>query len=185
MLLCLTIIGIPLSKMCNEHFDGARARILMKNIAYVGVLCALLDIDRAIVKQLLEETFASKPKLVDSNLEAINLGYEYATDNFTCPLPVRAETMGDNSKHILIDGNSAAALGWGRASSSPRSSLSPGPVSSSTAAGGAKRQRLRSSATFASSSMALQKSCRSGRRPACTAAFRFSRQVRGVAVRSR
>ena len=29
----ITIIGIPLSRMCNEHFDGARARILMKNIA--------------------------------------------------------------------------------------------------------------------------------------------------------
>ncbi|MEE4172672.1 MAG: 2-oxoacid:acceptor oxidoreductase subunit alpha [Xanthomonadales bacterium] len=107
----ITVLGVPLARLCNEHFEVARVRILMKNIAYVGVLCALLDIDRAIVKQLLEETFASKPKLVDSNLEAINLGYEYAIEHFTCPLPVRAETMGDNSAHILIDGNSAAALG--------------------------------------------------------------------------
>ena len=37
----ITIIGVPLSKMCNENFDGARARILMKNIAYVGVIAAL------------------------------------------------------------------------------------------------------------------------------------------------
>lgn len=107
----VTVLGVPLAKLCNEHFSVARVRILMKNIAYVGVLCALLDIDRAIVKQLLEETFAAKPKLVDSNLEAINLGWDYAQANFTCPLPVRAEAMGDNSKHILIDGNSAAALG--------------------------------------------------------------------------
>ncbi len=107
----ITVLGVPLARMCNEHFDKARVRILMKNIAYVGVLSALLGIDRAVLKQLLEETFASKPKLVDSNLEAINLGYEYATANFTCPLPVRAEPMGDNAGHILIDGNSAAALG--------------------------------------------------------------------------
>lgn len=107
----VTVLGVPLARLCNEHFDIARVRILMKNIAYVGVLCALLDIDRALVKTLLEETFASKPKLVDSNLEAIRLGYDYAMANFTCPLPVRAETMGDNQKHILIDGNSAAALG--------------------------------------------------------------------------
>ncbi|KAA9131481.1 2-oxoacid:acceptor oxidoreductase subunit alpha [Marinihelvus fidelis] len=107
----ITVLGVPLARMCNEHFDKARVRILMKNIAYVGVLSALLGIDRAVLKQLLEETFASKPKLVDSNLEAINLGYEYATANFTCPLPVRAEAMGDNAGHILIDGNSAAALG--------------------------------------------------------------------------
>ena len=107
----ITVLGVPLAKLCNERFSGARIRILMKNIAYVGVLAALLDIDTRILRSLLEETFASKPKLVESNLIAINLGFNYAMENFTCPIPVRAETMGDNSKHILIDGNSAAGLG--------------------------------------------------------------------------
>jgi len=107
----ITVLGVPLSKMCNENFSVARIRILMKNIAYVGVLSALLGIDRGILKALLEETFANKPRLVDSNLKAINLGFDYASEHFTCPLPVRAEQMGDNSGHILIDGNSAAALG--------------------------------------------------------------------------
>jgi 2-oxoglutarate ferredoxin oxidoreductase subunit alpha len=107
----ITVLGVPLSRMCNEQFDVARVRILMKNIAYVGVLAALMDIDTEILKTLLEETFASKPKLVAGNLEAIRLGYDFATENFSCPLPVRAERMGDNSAHILIDGNSAAALG--------------------------------------------------------------------------
>ena len=107
----ITVLGVPLAGMCNEHFSASRIRILMKNVAYVGVLSALLDIDPAILRQLLEETFASKPKLIDGNLEAINLGYDYAQKHFTCPLPVRAETMGDNRGHILIDGNSAAALG--------------------------------------------------------------------------
>jgi len=107
----VTVLGVPLARLCNEHFEVARVRILMKNIAYVGVLCALLDIDRDIVRDLLEETFASKPQLVESNLEAIALGHDFAMNNFSCPLPVRAEPMGDNSRHILIDGNSAAALG--------------------------------------------------------------------------
>jgi 2-oxoglutarate ferredoxin oxidoreductase subunit alpha len=107
----ITVLGVPLAKLCNENFSDARVRILMKNIAYVGVLSALLDIDTQVIKTLIEETFASKPKLVESNLKAIKLGFDYAKDNFTCPLPVRAETMGDNSKHIMIDGNSAAGLG--------------------------------------------------------------------------
>jgi 2-oxoglutarate ferredoxin oxidoreductase subunit alpha len=107
----VTILGVPLSKLCNEHFSVARLRILMKNVAYVGVLVALLDIDLEIVRELLEEAFAAKPKLVDSNLEAIRLGYDYARANFTCPLPVRAEKMGDNAGKILIDGNAAAGLG--------------------------------------------------------------------------
>ncbi len=107
----ITVLGVPLAKLCNENFSDARVRILMKNIAYVGVLAALLNIDTEVLRILIEETFASKPKLVESNLKAINLGFNYAMENFTCPLPVRVETMGDNSEHIMIDGNSAAALG--------------------------------------------------------------------------
>ncbi len=107
----ITVLGVPLAKLCNENFSDARVRILMKNIAYVGVLAALLNIDIQVLHTLIEETFASKPKLIESNLKAIRLGFDYAMDNFTCPLPFRAETMGDNSKHIMIDGNSAAALG--------------------------------------------------------------------------
>jgi 2-oxoglutarate ferredoxin oxidoreductase subunit alpha len=107
----ITVLGVPLAKMCNENFSDARIRILMKNIAYVGVLAALLSIDTKVLRTLIEETFASKPKLIESNLKAINLGYNYAMETFTCPLPIRAETMGDNSKHIMIDGNSAAGLG--------------------------------------------------------------------------
>jgi 2-oxoglutarate ferredoxin oxidoreductase subunit alpha len=107
----ITVLGVPLAKLANEHYSVARIRILMKNVAYVGVLAALMNIDLDIIKDLLQETFAAKPKLVDGNLEAIMLGYDYAQANFSCPLPVRAETMGDNSGNILIDGNAAAALG--------------------------------------------------------------------------
>jgi len=107
----ITVLGVPLSKLCNEAFDVARIRILMKNVAYVGVLAALMDIDLNIIKTLLEETFASKPRLVESNLKAIMLGFDYAKENFTCPLPSRAEAMGDNSGNIMITGNEATGLG--------------------------------------------------------------------------
>jgi len=107
----ITVLGVPLARLCNEKFKKARLRILMKNVAYVGVLSALLDIDLGIMRKLLEETFAGNARLVESNLEAIMLGYDYASENFTCPLPVRAETMGDNSGNILINGNEAIGLG--------------------------------------------------------------------------
>lgn len=105
------VLGIPLSRMCNEHFEGARARILMKNIAYVGALAALLDIDLGVITSLLEETFADKKKLIDSNMQAIRLGYDYALEHFACPLPCRVEAMDGTAGQIVIDGNTAAALG--------------------------------------------------------------------------
>src|SRR5690606_14644115 len=54
----VTILGVPLARMCNEHFTDARTRILMKNIAYVGTLAALLDLDRELIEAGLKETFA-------------------------------------------------------------------------------------------------------------------------------
>ncbi len=107
----ITVVGIPLSKMCNEQFEGVRTRILMKNVAYVGALAALLNIDLAVITQLLEETFASKQHLVASNLEAIRLGYDYAKEHFSCPLSKSIAPMDKTKDHIMIDGNTAAGLG--------------------------------------------------------------------------
>jgi 2-oxoglutarate ferredoxin oxidoreductase subunit alpha len=107
----VTVLGVPLSKMCNESFEGARARVLMKNIAYVGALAALLEIDVDVITQLLEETFADKKHLIESNVQAIRLGYDYASENFVCPLPSKVAAMDGTKGHIVIDGNTAAGLG--------------------------------------------------------------------------
>ncbi|MGI9257742.1 MAG: 2-oxoacid:acceptor oxidoreductase subunit alpha [Gammaproteobacteria bacterium] len=107
----ITIVGVPLARMCNEKFSNARARILMKNMAYVGALAALLELDRDVIKQLVEEMFAAKKALIQSNMDAIELGYNYAIENFDCPLATRVEPMDKTTNHIMIDGNTAAALG--------------------------------------------------------------------------
>jgi 2-oxoglutarate ferredoxin oxidoreductase subunit alpha len=83
----------------------------MKNIAYVGAVAALMDIDVEVIKGLLEETFATKEHLIASNMEAIHLGYDYAIENFSCPLPPKIEKMDATNKHVVIDGNTASALG--------------------------------------------------------------------------
>ena len=107
----INVVGIPLSRLCNEHFEGVRARILMKNIAYVGALAGLLDLDLDVITALLEETFGEKQHLIASNMEAIRLGYDYAVEHFDCPLPYRVESMDATTGHIVIDGNTAAGLG--------------------------------------------------------------------------
>ena len=107
----ITLIGVPLAKLCNENFEGVRARILMKNVSYVGVLAALLGIDMEKIKELLNETYASKASLVATNLKAIELGFAYTQENFTCPLPLRVQAMDKTAGHIMIDGNTAAGLG--------------------------------------------------------------------------
>jgi 2-oxoglutarate ferredoxin oxidoreductase subunit alpha len=107
----ITFLGVPLAQMCNESFRDPRERILMKNIAYAGSLCAALAIDMHVVDELLEEKYGRKKALLDSNHKALKLGYDYATDNFKCPLPFYLQKMDANADKILIDGNTATALG--------------------------------------------------------------------------
>ncbi len=107
----ITILGIPLAQMCNQRFENARARILMKNMAYVGALAALLDLDMDVLRDLIEEQFAIKKKLIGANMEAIELGFDYAQEHFQCPLRTRVQALDKTAGHIMIDGNSAAALG--------------------------------------------------------------------------
>jgi 2-oxoglutarate ferredoxin oxidoreductase subunit alpha len=106
----VTFLGVPLAEMCTQSFRESRERILMKNIAYAGALIAVLDVDMQIVEQLLDEKFSSKKAMRESNLKALKLGYDYAREHFD-PLPFRLEKMNENSDKILIDGNTATALG--------------------------------------------------------------------------
>ncbi|MFC4310378.1 2-oxoacid:acceptor oxidoreductase subunit alpha [Steroidobacter flavus] len=107
----ITIFGVPLARICNETFQGVRSRILLKNIVYAGVLGALLDIELDVMRSLLGESYANKKSLLDSNVKALELGYNYAKEHFPCPLPLRVARMDKTANHIMIDGNTAAALG--------------------------------------------------------------------------
>jgi 2-oxoglutarate ferredoxin oxidoreductase subunit alpha len=106
----VTYLGVPLARMCVEKFRGSRERILMKNIAYVGALAALIGLDMEIMKALLLETFGKKKALLESNHTALALGYDYAKEHFGA-LPIRLETMKPDGEYVMMDGNTAAALG--------------------------------------------------------------------------
>ena len=107
----ITVLPVPLGAMCLEAFAGDRERTLMRNIAYAGALVALLDIEIGVVEEMIREQFSRKPALLDSNFRALRLGHDYARAHFECPLPIRLERMDATSDYILIDGNTAAALG--------------------------------------------------------------------------
>lgn len=107
----VTFLGVPFARLCTQNFREPRERILMKNIAYAGAIIALLDIDLSIVEKLLDEKFGAKKALRESNTKALRLGYDYAKQNFDCPLPFRVKRMDANGDKVLIDGNTASALG--------------------------------------------------------------------------
>src|SRR5262245_39147806 len=107
----ITVIGVPLTAICNREYTDPRQRQLFKNIIYVGALSALLDMDVKVIEQLIGEQFKSKEKLIGANVHALHLGRDWALMNLQCPIGLtlkRANAVGDR---IFIEGNSAAALG--------------------------------------------------------------------------
>jgi 2-oxoglutarate ferredoxin oxidoreductase subunit alpha len=107
----ITVVGVPLTAICNREYTDPRQRQLFKNIIYVGALSALLDMDLAEVEKLIGEQFKGKDKLIQPNIHALHLGRDYALENLQCPIGLRlrrADAVGDR---IFIEGNAAAALG--------------------------------------------------------------------------
>jgi 2-oxoglutarate/2-oxoacid ferredoxin oxidoreductase subunit alpha len=105
------IIGVPLTEICNTTYNDPRQRQLFKNIMYVGVLSALLDMDVAAIEKLIAEQYKGKEKLLKPNLEALHLGRDWALNNVPCPIGLRvrkADAVGDR---IFVEGNAATALG--------------------------------------------------------------------------
>ncbi len=107
----VTVIGMPLTAMCNAEYTDARQRQLFKNIIYLGALAALLDIDTAEIEKLIAEQYKGKEALLEPNRKALHMGRDYALANFACPLPIRVRRANAVGDRIFIDGNSAAALG--------------------------------------------------------------------------
>src|SRR5262247_3025895 len=107
----ITVIGVPLTAICNREYSDPRQRQLFKNIIYVGVLTALLDMDVPEVEKLIGEQFKGKDKLIGPNIRALQLGRDHALMNLTCPLGIRLKRATAVGDRIFIEGNSAAALG--------------------------------------------------------------------------
>ena len=107
----ITVIGIPLTEICNAVYSDPRQRQLLKNIMALGALSMLLDIDAAVIEQLLGEQFRGKDKLVAANVQALNLGRDFAREHLAHPLPIRVERSHRVGQRIFLDGNTAAGLG--------------------------------------------------------------------------
>jgi 2-oxoglutarate/2-oxoacid ferredoxin oxidoreductase subunit alpha len=107
----ITVIGVPLTAICNREYTDPRQRQLFKNIIYVGALSALLDMDVAVIEKLISEQFKGKEKLFDANKHALHLGRDWALLNLECPIGLRLKPTDKVGDRIFIEGNSAAALG--------------------------------------------------------------------------
>jgi 2-oxoglutarate ferredoxin oxidoreductase subunit alpha len=107
----VTRLGVPLTQMCNAAYTDPRQRQLFKNVMYVGALSALLDMEVEVVEKLIGEQFWGKEKLIKPNIAAMQMGRDWALKNLSCPIGLRLKRVDKVGERIMVEGNSAAALG--------------------------------------------------------------------------
>jgi len=107
----LTFYAVPYDKITAAVCPESKLRKLVKNMVYVGVVAKLLNLDMAEVEKALRKQFAKKLKAAELNWNAAKAGYDWAESSLTKADPFTIERMNETSGMIIIDGNSAAALG--------------------------------------------------------------------------
>ena len=107
----LVFYAVPYDKLVASVCPEAKLRKLVKNMIYVGVVAKLLDIDMAEVEKAIRRQFAKKAKAANLNMAAAQAGYDYAAANLVKRDPYYIQRMDKTKGKIIVDGNSAAALG--------------------------------------------------------------------------
>jgi 2-oxoglutarate ferredoxin oxidoreductase subunit alpha len=104
-------LGMPLTEICNAAYSDARERQLFKNILYVGALAAMLDLEPGVIAELIGEQYKGKEKLLKPNLNAFQMGLDYARAHLKDALGLKARRAYAVGDRIFIEGNAATALG--------------------------------------------------------------------------
>src|SRR3974390_3030090 len=107
----LIFYAVPYDKIVAQVCPEAKLRKLVKYMVYVGVVSSLLTIDMAEVEKAIRKQFAKKAKAANLTLAAAEAGFEYAKANLQKRGAFYIERMDKTAGKIIIDGNSAAALG--------------------------------------------------------------------------
>jgi 2-oxoglutarate ferredoxin oxidoreductase subunit alpha len=107
----LVFYSVPYDKLVAAVCPEAKLRKLVKNMVYVGVVAQLLEIEMDEVEKAIRKQFAKKVKAANLNLAAVRAGFDYAKASLEKRGAFYIERMNETAGKIIIDGNSAAALG--------------------------------------------------------------------------
>lgn len=107
----VTEIGIPLTDLLLPVFTDIKQRGLFKNVTYLGALAALLNIEFDVITGMVATQYKGKDALIAPNIQALEIGRDYAQQYLSCPLPYQVRRMDCNGDKVMMDGNTACGLG--------------------------------------------------------------------------
>jgi 2-oxoglutarate ferredoxin oxidoreductase subunit alpha len=112
----IRVFSVPYMDLLNQIAQKLGIEQISKvtrmiNVLTIGISFGLLDYDKALVEKAIRTFFAEKPKIVDMNILAVSLAYDYARQNFQNGFGRKLQKTDTDEKRIFVSGNQAVALG--------------------------------------------------------------------------
>jgi 2-oxoglutarate/2-oxoacid ferredoxin oxidoreductase subunit alpha len=105
------LYAVPAKDIMKQAEIDPKLRDHVRNMVYVGALAHLLGFDLDELREGLNHHFKGKAKPVEMNMNIVNLTLDWAKENLPKADPFRIERMEANQGLIMVDGNTAGALG--------------------------------------------------------------------------
>ena len=107
----LVFYPVPFDRLVATVCPDAKLRKLVRNMIYDGVLSRLLGIELAQMETALARQLSKKARALALNQAALEAGFDFAGTTLRKRDPFAVEPMQATTGKILIEGNTAAAIG--------------------------------------------------------------------------
>lgn len=107
----ITYYPMPVEELLEASNVPANLKPYVANMIYLGVLATLLEIDLDEIAFSLDFHFGGKAKAINMNMGLVKAAAEWALDNLAKRDPYKVAHMDKTQGMLLLDGNSAGALG--------------------------------------------------------------------------
>ena len=107
----ITIYPMPVEQILKACNMPQNLSIYLANMVYVGILAYIIGIDLEKIEEALDQHFNSRRSAVEPNLNVIQSAFDWAQNNLKLNKKYYLQASDRNEEKILIDGNTAAALG--------------------------------------------------------------------------
>jgi 2-oxoglutarate ferredoxin oxidoreductase subunit alpha len=102
---------MPVNQIIKDADPPRELREYMMNMVYVGVVAETLGIEMHAIRDALDTHFQGKSKAIELNMKVIEASAAWSRENLAKSDPYRVERDDQTQDKIIMEGNTAAALG--------------------------------------------------------------------------
>jgi 2-oxoglutarate ferredoxin oxidoreductase subunit alpha len=102
---------MPVNQIIKDVDPPRELREYMTNMVYVGVVAEIIGIEIEAIRDALDTHFRGKTKAIELNMSVVEASAKWAHENLTKQDPYRVQRDNQTEGMIILDGNTAGALG--------------------------------------------------------------------------